>query len=53
MDATVDVFNEKLKKTEATDLEENPEKTESETEHEEVSKEKAAVESVRALKEWN
>jgi hypothetical protein len=40
-----------LGKTEATDLEANPEEIESEAEHEEVPKEEAAVKTGRALKE--
>jgi hypothetical protein len=40
-----------LEKTEAMDLEENPEEIKSESEHHEISKEEAALKTVRALKE--
>jgi hypothetical protein len=51
MEAMVNVFEERFKKMETTDLEANPEERESKAEHEEVPKEEAAVQSVRALKE--
>jgi hypothetical protein len=51
MEATVDVFKEKLEKMDTTDSEANPEEIESEAEHEEVPKGEDAVQSVTALKE--
>jgi hypothetical protein len=49
MEAVVDVFKEKLKKMDTTDLEANWEKLEDVTEHQEVPKEEAMVETIGEL----
>jgi hypothetical protein len=41
-----------LGKTEATDVEANPEEIEFDSEHQEIPKEEATVETFGALKEW-
>jgi hypothetical protein len=51
MDSQIEEMEFCLEKTEATDLEANPEEIESDLEHEEVPIEEAAVETSGALKE--